>query len=158
MRETTEVVEVERRVQARPETVFSYLVDPEKFRQWQGIDAELDVRPGGTFRTTVAGRNRVVLRGEYLEVDPPRRIVLTWGWEPGPGLPPGAADVPVGASTVEITLTADADATIVRVRHSGLRSAAARSFHTGGWNVTVDRLVVVAEGGDAGSNPLLDLW
>jgi len=44
------------------------------------------------------------------------------------------------------------------VRHSGLRSAAARSFHTGGWNVTVDRLVVVAEGGDAGSNPLLDLW
>jgi len=60
MRETTEVVEVERRVQARPETVFSYLVDPEKFRQWQGIDAELDVRPGGTFRTTVAGRNRVV--------------------------------------------------------------------------------------------------
>src|SRR5437660_1530588 len=32
------VVEVERRIAARPETVFSYLTDPERFRRWQGID------------------------------------------------------------------------------------------------------------------------
>jgi len=157
MRESTaEVVEVERRVQARPETVFSYLVDPEKFRQWQGVDAELDARPGGIFRVTMTGRSRVVVSGEYLQVDPPTRIVLTWGWEPRDGLPPGAADVPVGTSTVEITLTADAEATIVRVRHTGLPSAAARSFHSYGWNVTVDRLVIAAQGGDPGPIPFAE--
>ncbi len=133
MREsTTEAVEVERRVRARPETVFSYMTDPEKFRQWHGVDAELDARPGGFFRAAAAGHSGVVLRGEYLEVDPPWRIVFTWGWEPEPGLPPGARDVPVGSSTVEITLTADADATIVRVRHRGLPSDAARNFHGSG--------------------------
>ena len=62
----------------------------------------------------------------------------------------------MGASTVEITLTADADTTVVRVRHSGLPSDAARNFHGFGWNVTINRLLIVAEGGDPGPNPWED--
>ena len=150
-----EDVDVERRVRARPETVFAYLVEPEKFRRWQGVEAELDPRPGGSFRVCMTGRSRAVVRGEYLVVDPPRRIVFTWGFE-GDALLPGARDVPVGSSTVEITLTPEDDATIVRVRHTGLPSETARSFHSFGWSVTVDRLVIAAEGGDPGPYPFAD--
>ena len=41
--------ELEVRIQARPETVFEFFVDPEKMRRWKGTEAELDPRPGGTW-------------------------------------------------------------------------------------------------------------
>jgi uncharacterized protein YndB with AHSA1/START domain len=34
----------------------------------------------GIYRVDVEGH---VARGEYVEVDPPRRVVFTWGWEEG---------------------------------------------------------------------------
>jgi uncharacterized protein YndB with AHSA1/START domain len=37
--------ELEVRIQARPETVFEFFVDPEKMRRWKGTEAELDPRP-----------------------------------------------------------------------------------------------------------------
>ena len=65
------VIKLRRRIAASPETVFSYFVDPERYRLWQGVDAELDPRPGGLFRVTTTGHSRHVARGSYLEVDPP---------------------------------------------------------------------------------------
>ncbi len=149
---TEGLVEVERRIAARPETVFSYFTDPARYRLWQGVDAELDPRPGGIFRVTMTGKSGTVVRGEYLEVDPPRRLVLTWGWEPWEGQPD--AYVPVGSSTVEITLVADGEHTVVRVQHRGLATAHAYEFHEWGWGLTLDRLAAVAAGGDPGPNPL----
>ncbi|MGH2711049.1 MAG: SRPBCC family protein [Actinomycetota bacterium] len=151
-----DAIEVERRIAARPETVFSYFTDPLKFNAWQGVDAELDPQPGGLFRVTVTGRSRVVARGEYVEVDPPRRIVFTWGWEQINGLPDGFGVLP-GTSTVEVDLVADGDATILKLRHSGLRTDPERAIHMQGWGQTLDRLVVVAQGGDPGPDPLEDL-
>ena len=91
------VVELERRIAAPPETVFSYLVDRERFRRWQGVDAELDPRPGGVFRVTTSDGHPYTARGHYLVVEPPTRVVFTWGWEPsdelldGQQFPPGAS-------------------------------------------------------------------
>jgi hypothetical protein len=62
----------------------------------------------------------------------------------------------VGTSIVEITLTPDDEATMVRVRHSGLPSDMARSFHSYGWTVTINRLAVVAQGDDPGPNPFAE--
>jgi uncharacterized protein YndB with AHSA1/START domain len=152
------VVELERRIAARPETVFAYLTDPERYRLWMGVDAELDPRPGGAFRVPITGRSRTVhVRGEYVEVKPPKRIVFTWGWEQIDGLPLGADGVSPGTSTVEIDLAADGDTTVLRLRHTGLPTDAACQFHTWGWNVTLDRVVVAAEGGDPGPYALIDL-
>ncbi|MBV8386016.1 MAG: SRPBCC domain-containing protein, partial [Acidimicrobiia bacterium] len=62
------VVEVERRIAAPPEIVFSYFTDPDRYRIWQGVDADLDPRPGGLFRVRMTGRSRHIATGEYVEV------------------------------------------------------------------------------------------
>lgn len=157
MRTTEETIEVERRIAARPETIFAYFTDPERFCLWQGVDAELDPRPGGLFRVTVTGRSRVVARGEYVEVDPPSRIVFTWGWEQIDGLPEGMEGLLPGRSTVVVELEADGEDTILRLRQSGLRTDPERSIHIRGWEQTLDRLVIVAEGGDPGPDPMREL-
>ena len=93
-----------------------------------------------------------VATGTFLEVDPPTRIVYTWGWEHRDWLPDGMRLDP-GSTTVEVTLERDGENTVVRVRHDGLPTEAACHFHTGGWDLTLDRLVTAAEGGDPGPNP-----
>src|SRR5437867_9679361 len=72
------VVEVQRRAKASPEIVFSYLTDPAKHEQWQGDEAVLDPRPGGTYALRFTNG---WIKGEFVEVDPPKRLVLTWGVE-----------------------------------------------------------------------------
>jgi uncharacterized protein YndB with AHSA1/START domain len=151
-----DVVEVERRIAARPETVFSFFVDPARYRKWQGIEAELDPRPGGIFRIVVSGRSRTIMRGEFVEIVPPERLVFTWGWEQFDGLPEGMKVEP-GKTTVEVTFTRDGDGTILRLRHSGLPTDAALQFHSAGWDLTLDRLVAVSEGRDPGPYPYQDV-
>ena len=149
-------VEVERRVPGPPETVFEYFVDPDKHRQWRGLDAELDPRPGGLYRVTSAPG--VWTRGEYVVVEPPHRVVLTWGFETaGVPLPRGLEQVPVGSSTVEFTFEADGDDTIVKVRHTGLPSPDAQRAHERGWETYVARLGGTVEGRDPGDDPAVAL-
>ena len=45
-----DVVQQEVRIDARPETVFSFFVDAEKMVRWKGSTATLDPRPGGIYR------------------------------------------------------------------------------------------------------------
>jgi uncharacterized protein YndB with AHSA1/START domain len=153
---TEDTIELERRIGAPPDVVFSYFTDPERYRLWQGNDAELDPRPGGAFRVTISGRTRTVVRGRFVVVDPPRRIVVTWGWEQVDWYLDGMR-IPPGGTTVEIVLVADGDGTILRLRHSGLSTEAIRQFHTWGWDLSLDRLSVVAAGGDPGPDPFADL-
>jgi uncharacterized protein YndB with AHSA1/START domain len=82
--------------------------------------------------------------GEYVEVDPPHRIVFTWGWE-------GNEHVPPGSSTVEVTLTAVADGTLLRLVHRDLPGPAVAE-HLDGWKHYFARLAVVATGEDPGTD------
>jgi uncharacterized protein YndB with AHSA1/START domain len=134
-------IELETRVAARRELVFAYFVQPELYRRWKGNTAELDPRPGGLYRV-VMPTGHVVL-GEYVLVEPPSRVVFTWGWEGNPDLPPGS-------TTVEVTLVPDGDGTIVRLKHGGLPDDYWREQHTGGWRRYLDRLAVAGAGGDPG--------
>ena len=135
-------VDLERVIKARPETVFSFFTDADRWLSWQGITAEIDPRPGGVFRMNVRGDGWA--SGRFLTVDPYRTIEFTWGWE-------GAdSPVPPGSSIVRVTLTAvGADATLLRLRHSGLPPAALSS-HREGWRHYLDRLAIRAVGGNPG--------
>ena len=145
--EVATVVEREVRVAARPETVFDFFVDPEKMVQWKGRRAELDPRPGGTYRVEI--NDQAIARGEYLEIDAPNRVVFTWGWE---GQEAGEHAVPPGSSRVEIELTPDGDGTLVRLRHLDLPEQS-REIHGQGWDMYLGRLAAVAEGADPGADP-----
>jgi uncharacterized protein YndB with AHSA1/START domain len=137
-----DVVIVERRIKARQDTVYSFFTDRDRWLTWQGRAAEIDPRPGGVFRMNVRGDGWAA--GRFVTVEPPHRIVFTWGWE-GDGSP-----VPPGSSTVEITLEADGeDATLLRLVHRGL-PLPAMATHRDGWDHYLDRLRIRAAGGDPG--------
>lgn len=140
------VIEREIRIDAEPETVFAFFTDPEKMVRWIGVGATLDPRPGGVFSlNTIAGYS---FEGKYLEVEPHRRIVFTWGYDHFPSDP---NPLPPGSSTVEIELVPDGDVTIVRLTHRVPADLA--DFHVMGWEHYLDRLAIAAAGGDPGDDP-----
>lgn len=128
-------------IDATPETIWPLLVDPARHVEWMGTEAEIDPRPGGVYRVLARGAHQAA--GEYVEVVPEEKVVFTFGWE-GDEHP-----IPPGSTTVEISLHPEGGKTRVRLVHRGLPDDAIAD-HTGGWTTYLDRLDVVATGGDAG--------
>ncbi|HEX6490592.1 MAG TPA: SRPBCC family protein [Gaiellaceae bacterium] len=147
---TTETTSVEREltIAASPETVWEFLVDPDKATRWMGQTASFEPRPGGEYRVGVIPGH--VAAGEFVELDRPRRLVYTWGWEPGPE---GANPVPPGTSTIEIELLESGEGTTLRFRHFDLPSAEAAQSHAHGWGHYLARLQLAAGGEDPGEDP-----
>jgi uncharacterized protein YndB with AHSA1/START domain len=141
----THVVEMEFRLDAPPEEVFPYLVDPERYVEWQGVRAELDPRPGGVYRVWMDADT--VASGGYVAVDAPERVVFTWGWE-------GSDQIPPGSTRVELTLRADDDRTVLTLRHSGLPDEQTAIMHREGWTSFGERLGQVVGGRDPGPMPM----
>jgi uncharacterized protein YndB with AHSA1/START domain len=105
-------VEREVYVEARPETVWAAVTQPEIFAQWYAFGgAEIDLRPGG----------RLVMRwdehGEFLgfveKVEPGRRFAYRYAVDPGVEPAPGNANL------VEFTLTPESEGTRLLVVESG---------------------------------------
>lgn len=134
----TGAIEITQRIEASPEIVFSYLTDSRRFTKWMGVGAELDARPGGRYRIDVDGVH--IATGEYREVEPPHRLVMSWGWEGHPTVPPGS-------TTVEITLTPQGGATVLRLRHLGLPDESERQTHADGWRNYTSQLAAAVIAG-----------
>jgi uncharacterized protein YndB with AHSA1/START domain len=120
---------------APPETVFRYLVTDEGMSAWMGQWAALEPVPGGAFAVSIAGYR---VRGSFLEVDPPRRVIFSWGFE-------GSSDLPPGASTVSFELTETDLGTRVELVHTDLPDGEVPG-HADGWRHFLPRLVDVAGG------------
>jgi len=133
-------IRVERRVRAAPDVVYRYLTESAAWSRWQGASAEIEPVPGGRFLMRMA--NGAIAEGQFVELVPDTRVVFTWGWRADLAVPPGS-------STVEIELLPDGDATLVRLTHRGL-PVDSIPIHAVGWDRYVDRLAIVAGGGDPG--------
>ena len=131
-------------IDASPETVWEFFVDPAKLMRWMGINAQLDPRPGGLYHCAVIPGHTAV--GEFVEVEKPHRVVFTWGWE-------GNEKVPPGSSTIEAELTPDGKRTTVRFVHRDLPDSEQVASHGHGWDHYLARLEIAAGGGDAGEDP-----
>ncbi|MCM1971349.1 SRPBCC domain-containing protein [Streptomyces sp. G1] len=141
-----DTVTLERRIEARPETVFALFTDREKWLSWMGADGTFSFEPGGSYRIRVTGED--VASGRFLTVDPPERLVFTWGWEQG------VLPVPAGSTRVEITLEPTDQGTLLHLIHSGLPTSESCEAHAETWQHYTDRLTLRAEG----TTPAPDPW
>jgi uncharacterized protein YndB with AHSA1/START domain len=139
-----EVLEVTVHIAASPDTVFPYFTDAGRVVEWMGDRATLDSVPGGRYRVHV--RDGIEATGEFVEIDPPKRVVLTWGWT-------GHLTVPPGSTQVVVTLEEEDGGTRVVLRHYGLPSDAQRTHHRTGWEMYLGRLGIRVAGGDPGPDP-----
>ena len=130
-------------IDATPETIWPFLTEPEMLVEWHGTVAEIDPRPGGVYRVLVAGQHQSA--GEYVEVEPLKKVVFTFGWEQE-GHP-----IPPGSTMIEISLQREGDKTRVRLVHSGLPDDAVEN-HGSGWTHYLQRLAVRVGGGDPGTD------
>ena len=129
-------------IAAPPDQVYPYLTRPDAIVTWMGDYAVLDAVPGGVFHLDING---VPVRGRYLELDPPHRLLISWGHAGSEVLPPGA-------STVEITLAAIPGGTRVTVEHRDLPPGEAAQ-HAIGWPRFLARLALAGTGRDPGPDP-----
>jgi len=128
-----DVIVATEHIRAAPEVVFPYFTDPELIVTWIGQRAELDPTPGGVF---LLDMGEVVTTGSYVTVDPPYRVVFTWGID-------GNDAFPSGSSTIEVVLTPDGDDTMVVLTHKGVPTSH-RGDHRAGWEHQLGRLVIAA--------------
>ncbi len=134
----TTIVEQTVRITASPELVWEFWTDPARLVEWWGDAAEVEPEPGGLFRVAMEGGP--VMRGSFIELEPPRRLAFTFGWEQNAGGP-----LAPGSTRVEVTLTPDGDETILVLRHLDMPTTHAAD-HEKGWALFVgDRLVAAAE-------------
>jgi uncharacterized protein YndB with AHSA1/START domain len=127
-------------IAAPPERVFRALSSPEivdwwvnpgvfDTREWTG-----DVRVGGRWHASGMARGKpYTLEGEFLEVDPPRKLVHTWHGVGAPG----------AHSTVTYILEPIAEGTRLTVNHSEIASPEEGSNIRVGWTTSFNRLAEI---------------
>jgi uncharacterized protein YndB with AHSA1/START domain len=141
---------VTRRIRAAPERVYRFFTDPALWARWQGTSATVDARPGGVLQIVLGPGGSGVAEGRFVELDPFERIVFTWGWASSP-----LSSLPPGSTVVTVHLQIDGDGTLVTLTHDAL-PLGERDIHEAGWSLYLGRLVIVAEGGDPGTDPSLE--
>lgn len=119
-------------IKAPPERVFRAISSSEITAWWGSDDMYRttewvgDLRPGGSFRSSGRGADGspFAVEGEFLEIDPPRRLVHTWrpDWDGG------------DSSTVTYTLAAIDGGTRLTIRHEGFGNPASCQGHADGWS------------------------
>lgn len=139
---------VEGAFKASPERVFRAWTTPDEVMQWFGrppnklASAEIDLVVGGQWRFTMTsqGDERHAILGEYLEIDPGRRLVFTWAHEKR------HADGRVETSPhsrVEVAFETTATGTALRLEHSALSAEQVRIGVGEGWSASFTRIADV---------------
>ena len=128
-------------------------------RPWSVVECEIDLRPGGIFRTVMQspeGRRMPAMSGCYLVVEPERRLVWTNALGPGfrPNVHPVTSPGPDFFFTAEIRfdpLPGGGTRYSACVWHpdEAARDAHAAMGFEQGWGVALDQLVELMRGRSA---------
>lgn len=129
-------------IAAEPDRVFDHFVRPELLVRWMGDWARLEAHEGGSFAVDING---VIIRGSFVRVERPHLIEIAWGEAGNDAMPPGS-------TRLLVRLTAKGTGTLVELEHGGLMADEA-SKHAVGWPHFLERLRVLARGGDPGADP-----
>lgn len=132
-------LDIDHLIEARPETVFKLLTEPDLYARWFGPDGadvsvdEMDVRLGGRLGLTIvipAAGISVGIEGFYEVIEPPHTLVHTWR----------SLDEAL-VTTVRFDLEPHGDHTRLRVHHRGFVDPVDLEQNQGGW---IDHLAVLA--------------
>lgn len=127
------VLRLERTYRVPCNEVFRAWTDAEALTQWFAPSrefrvrmTELDVRRGGRYRIEMHSPdgNTYTVVGEYLEVIPSLKLVMTWAWENGD---------PPDAMLVTVEFASKGDNTIMTLIHEKLPNSESRNLHEEGW-------------------------
>lgn len=137
---TLPAVELSHWYDAAPERVFHAWTDADALAKWMGPFNtktevhEQDPRVGGEFSWTIAEDNAYPVKGRFLVVEPPHRLVFTWVWQSGDyeGIEP----------EIELTMIAEDGGTRLTLVHKRLIDAVAREKHTHGWTSCLEDVLV----------------
>jgi uncharacterized protein YndB with AHSA1/START domain len=133
-----------RRISARPAIVFEALTTAEGVAAWWGPDdlpilfAELDARVGGSYRVrfqTLDGRVHEAF-GEYLEIDPPHRLAISWNYNFG-----GEPEEAGRTSRIEFDVRQVDGGAELTLTHTRLANEASVASHARGWTGSLAKLV-----------------
>jgi uncharacterized protein YndB with AHSA1/START domain len=127
-------------IAASPERVFQAIASKEVCDWWvrPGVfnttEWSGDVRVGGHYRTAGIARGEpYTIEGEFLEVDPPRKLVMTWH----------RVGMPTAPTTVTYTLEKLDGGTRLTLLHAGVASAQNLTNVAAGWKTSFDKLTDV---------------
>jgi uncharacterized protein YndB with AHSA1/START domain len=125
---------VKRLLPASPEEAFAAWTDPVALSRWMSpfgsAIASVNLQVGASFRIVMVGPDREIEHtGEYLEIDPPHRLVFTWR-------SPYTGPIP---SQVTVELRPHAGGTELTLIHTQLPDGEVDS-HRGGWGGILDHL------------------
>jgi uncharacterized protein YndB with AHSA1/START domain len=152
---------LDRVVDVSPKQVWAAWTNPEHLKKWftphpwQTVDCEIDLRPGGLFRTVMRspeGEDQPPNIGCYLEVVENERV--TWTSVLGSGFRPLPAASEPGCHGLQFTATihlfphGDGTRYVAVVRHASeetRRSHEEMGFHEG-WSTVLDQLVALIKG------------
>lgn len=129
-------VVIEKQISAQPADVFQALTSPQRLGQWwwphiADTQYEVDAKVGGAFR--IASRAAGIgTAGEFLTLDPPERIVMTWNWEND-----GVSEV---SEIVRVRLELNQMGTLVSVTHEVDEVAGDAEAQRQGWESVLGRL------------------
>lgn len=132
------------------DVVFEYFSNSASWAAWWGPGSEIDARPGG--RLLIRHSNGVEVTGEVLAVDPPRRIVFTYGYATGEQQPK------VDGSRVTIALEPRGTSTRLSLTHA-FADVAHRGAFVQGWRFQLSVFAtVIADRLHAGAAETVDAW
>jgi len=136
-------------IAARPETVFRFFTDATRWASWWGAGSTIDAVPGGRVRIVHPGG--VEVSGEVVAVEPPERIVFTYGYVSG-------TPIPVGSSHVTLRVTAVPSGSRVTLAHE-FEDSTGRDVHVQGWRYQLSLFAnVVSAEVTAGAQNIVDRW
>ncbi|TCM16123.1 uncharacterized protein YndB with AHSA1/START domain [Novosphingobium sp. PhB165] len=141
-----------RRIAARPSIVFDALTTPDGIAAWWGPDAgpvlmaQTDVRVGGHCRVRfrMLDGTEHESDGEYLEVDPPHRLVMSFRWTEGgePEENGAVSRIEIALRPIEINAGSNSGTgTELTFTHARLQNEVSRASHADGWSGSLDKLV-----------------
>lgn len=134
---------------ATPDVVFRYFTDSARWASWWGKGSSVEPRVGGRVHVVHPGGTEA--GGEIVEIDPPRRIVFTYGYAKNATTPPGS-------TRVTILLEPDPAGTRL-VLHHEFTDVAVRDEHVQGWRYQLSLFAnVVSAEVHAGAAELADAW